>query len=342
MVTSYKIDENKMDYRGSKSVFQYPEPNETTVKEQRVDGSYFGLNPKLRCTLMGYENSYQFKILSKQFILNKTYYSTINKNSKLNPYFVSGLVDAEGSFGVFITKNDRYKNGWSVRSLFQIVLHLNEAPLMRQFEEFFNCIGVVKFHKNRKILNYSVANLNDLTTTLIPHFKKYPLLTQKAADFKFFEQVVDIMNKGDHLTTEGLQQIINIKASINLGLSENLKSEFKDYLPVKKPIIETENIIDPNWISGFVAGEGNFDVGIKEKIGNKIGYEVYIRFRITQHEKDINLMKLIIKHLGTGRLEQSKNQVVVTVSKISDINNIIIPFFKQYPICGDKTLDFIE
>jgi hypothetical protein len=38
-----------------------------SVKEQRVDGSYFGLNPKLRCTLMGFERNYPFKIPSKQF-----------------------------------------------------------------------------------------------------------------------------------------------------------------------------------------------------------------------------------------------------------------------------------
>ena len=40
MVTSCDMNENEMGYRGSKSVFQYPQPNEISVKEQRVDGSY--------------------------------------------------------------------------------------------------------------------------------------------------------------------------------------------------------------------------------------------------------------------------------------------------------------
>lgn len=52
MVTSQKMSENEMDNRGSKSVFILY----NTVKEQRVDGSYFGSNlilkPKLRCTLI--------------------------------------------------------------------------------------------------------------------------------------------------------------------------------------------------------------------------------------------------------------------------------------------------
>jgi hypothetical protein len=59
-----------MGYRGSKSEFQNPQPNEIFVKEQRVDGSCFGLYSKLRCTLMGFERGYPFKIPSKQLIID--------------------------------------------------------------------------------------------------------------------------------------------------------------------------------------------------------------------------------------------------------------------------------
>jgi hypothetical protein len=48
MVTSYKMRETEMGYRGSKSVIFY----NIIVKEQRVDGSYFVNNSKLRCTLI--------------------------------------------------------------------------------------------------------------------------------------------------------------------------------------------------------------------------------------------------------------------------------------------------
>ncbi len=74
MVISHKIDEKKMGYRGSKSVFI-----SNTVKEQRVDGSW-GINPiHLRCTLMGCESSYRVKIPSKQLIKN---YSTFNYSAE--------------------------------------------------------------------------------------------------------------------------------------------------------------------------------------------------------------------------------------------------------------------
>jgi hypothetical protein len=77
------MSENEMGYRGSKSEFQYPQPNRYSVKEQRVDGSYFEFNSKLRCTLMGFERNYQFKIPSKQ--LNKRSFSTSIDRPTLNP-----------------------------------------------------------------------------------------------------------------------------------------------------------------------------------------------------------------------------------------------------------------
>jgi hypothetical protein len=59
--------------------------------------------------------------------------------------------------------------------------------------------------------------------------------------------VIKLVNNKAHLTVEGLNQIINIKASMNLGLSERLKTEFPGYTAVNRPVINNDNIIlDPN------------------------------------------------------------------------------------------------
>jgi hypothetical protein len=66
------------------------------------------------------------------------------------------------------------------------------------------------------------------------------------------------MNSKAHLTLPpareagrlGLKQIVNIKASMNLGLSDMLKSEFKGYSPVERPVI---NSTAPKY-SPFVRG----------------------------------------------------------------------------------------
>jgi len=139
------MKETEIGYRGSKSVFnKKPIQNKmlNTVKEQRVDGSWF-LNKiaasnfrNLRCTLMGFERSYLVKIPSKQ--LNRLFFSTVSyKNTKLNPFFVSGLIDAEGCFCTTIYKAKNLKTGWRVLSYFEIGLNQKDSLLLSQLQDFF-------------------------------------------------------------------------------------------------------------------------------------------------------------------------------------------------------------
>jgi LAGLIDADG endonuclease len=128
------------------------------------------------------------------------------------------------------------------------------------------------------------------------------LLTQKAADFKLFIQIIELILNKEHLTLEGLQKIINIRASMNFGLSDLQKAEFSNFKSVERQIFNTKNIPDPNWIADFVCGEGSFEVIIKNSKSNKIGHQVRLRFSIAQHERDINLMFLIWNYLGSGKI----------------------------------------
>ena len=135
---------------------------------------------------------------------------------------------------------------------------------------------------------------------------------------------------------------------MNLGLSDTIKSEFSEIKPVNRKFIQTVNIPDPNWISGFVSklasSEGNFDAGIRKSSTNKLGSRVYLRFRISQHVRDIQLMELIIKYLGSGRLEKDSRKPLVTlvIGNNSDLTKNIIPFFNKYPIYGVKYLDYLD
>lgn len=119
----------------------------------------------------------------------------------------------------------------------------------RRAQQFLGGIGLIHEYPAQNKVYYSISSNKELNK-LITHFENYPLLTQKAADFLLFKEAVILMNNKAHLTIEGLKKIINIKASVNLGLSDFLKSEFKEYTPVKRPVISTENIPDPNWEAG--------------------------------------------------------------------------------------------
>jgi hypothetical protein len=48
-------------------------------------------------------------------------------------------------------------------------------------------------------------------------------MTQKRADFELFKHTVGMLSRQEHFTLEGVEQIVNLKAAINKGLSDELK-----------------------------------------------------------------------------------------------------------------------
>ncbi|ABU49446.1 hypothetical protein SNOGp09 (mitochondrion) [Parastagonospora nodorum SN15] len=352
MVTTLKMRENKMDNRGSKSAIL----NDIVVKEQRVDGSLFIKSHlmNIRCILQGSErnrdiklgfnmqqswNSY-IKTPSKQFDLKKfsTYRSTI-----VNPGVWSGLIDGEGSFSIIISKSKVRALGWRAELKFQLGLHTKDLNLLCLLQQHLGGIGSIHLAKNRDMVNYSIDSIKDLNN-LILYLDKYPLLTQKAADFLLLKKAVELVNNKAHLTLEGLEKIVNIKASMNLGLSDMLISEFPGYVPVERPVINNDNVIlNPYWISGFVSAEGNFDVRVPST-NSKLGYRVQLRFRISQHSRDLILMQKIVEYLGSGKIYKyaGKSSISLTIVDFKDITNILVPFFDENPIIGIKLHDYLD
>ena len=66
------------------------------------------------------------------------------------------------------------------------------------------------------------------------------------------------MDKGKHLTDAGLNDIVNIRATINTGLRSTpaLKAGFPQVNSICRPLIEKQLIPHEAWFSGFTTGEG--------------------------------------------------------------------------------------
>jgi hypothetical protein len=71
-------------------------------------------------------------------------------------------------------------------------------------------------------------------------------VTQKRAEFELFKEVVGIMGRKEHLNTVGLQEIVNLRASINNGLTAKLKESFPNTKPAQRPEMQYTAITDPN------------------------------------------------------------------------------------------------
>jgi hypothetical protein len=103
-----------------------------------------------------------------------------------------------------------------------------------------------------------------------------------------------------HNTVPGLQIIVNLRASLNNGLSYNLNLAFPDTIPIVRPLVVDAKIPNPNWLAGFMTGEGCLYIRISKSSSNKSGHQVVLVPSISQYSRDEQLMNTIVDYLGCG------------------------------------------
>ena len=275
-------------------------------------------------------------------------YSTMAKNNdttnqpgnySIDPWFLTGFVDAEGCFTLGISRNKYCKTGWSIQLFFQIALHRKDAELLERIQNYF---GVGKIHKHGpQSIILRISSIKDLQV-LFNHFDKYPLVTQKLADYNLFKLAYNIMINKEHLTQEGLLKLVAIKGSLNLGLAPELQSAFPMVINADKPLVKgsAQKLPNPSWLAGFATGEGCFYVVAQKRATFKMGYSFKLRFSIAQHNRDEALLKSLIDYLGCGILYENRETFELVFTNFTEIEETIVPFFVKYPIAGIKYLDF--
>jgi LAGLIDADG endonuclease len=307
---------------------------------------------------MGFERNYQIKILSNQKNILRTYV-TINTHKpllvqkpKMNPWFLTGFADAESSFSILFQRNDKYKTNWIIKAIFAIGLHKKDTKLLESIQSF---IGVGKLHKQGKdSVQYRVESINDLQV-IINHFDKYPLVSAKVVDYILFKKAFNIIKLKEHLTEEGLLKLIGIKSHLNLGINTSLKEAFPNWKENENKVFRSEYIFkgipDPYWVAGFSSGDGSFNIKISNSTTTKIGSRVRLRFEIGLNIREEELIKYLVTYFKLGNYKEKdkifyvyygNNSVSLQITKYSDINNVIIPFFNKYPIQGQKSLDYSD
>lgn len=340
IVTSQNMNESEMENCGSKSNKDYT----LFVKEQRVDGSWLLSKRSLRCTLMDFKRNYQVKILANQ--LKNRFYSTLLNNPKLNPWFITGFTDAEGSFIISVYNDAKSKLNWRVSAYFSIHVHEKDLPLLELIQNTLG-VGIVRKNNENTVL-FRVSDIKDLQI-ILNHFENYPLVSAKYSDYLLFKQCVELIQEKAHLTEEGLLKIVSLKANLNKGLSKELIESFPNIKGIDRPDYIFKGIPDPFWVSGFATGDSSFSVSL-EKGTTRLGKRVRLIFGTCLHIREKDLLIGISNYFSNLYIKSNKvnsvhcneksNIALLQIKSTSDINNKIIPFFTEYPILGIKALDF--
>lgn len=263
-------------------------------------------------------------------------------NDKLDPWFITGFTDAEGSFMLTISKTAETRIGYRIRPIYQIELSERDLELLKKIQAFFGGIGFIT-KATKGCLAFRVRSLEELKI-IIAHFDSYPLKTKKRADFELFKLAVSKLINKEHLKLKGFKEVLSIRASMNLGLSDSLKEAFPGIVPVVRPEVINDKVFQPQWLSGFISGEGCFFVNLSKSDTNLIGYKVSLLFTLTQHSRDLELLESIKEYLGCGAVKQSSSRAIciLKVIKFSDNFEKIIPFINKHKIFGVKLSDFID
>ena len=174
-----EVKTRKMDNRGSKLIVTL---NSTIIKEQRVDDSWllnFSIFNNLRYTLRRFERITSHRFISYQ-ILNKRLYFTEAKESKninsfihkdsfsLNPWFITGFTDGDGSFSVSITKK-KEGIGWKISPMFTFGLDVKDLDLLVQIKDLFNTGNIST--SERGISYYTVGSVKEYSKIYYTSFR---------------------------------------------------------------------------------------------------------------------------------------------------------------------------
>lgn len=101
---------------------------------------------------------------------------------------------------------------------------------------------------------------------------------------------------------------------------------------------ETQRPLDPWWIVGFVDGEGCFSVAIRRNPINARrngGWQLTPVFQVYQHEEKRAVLEEIAAVFGCGAIRSKgprSSVLTYSVSRLSDLESEIIPFFEEYPL----------
>ncbi len=131
----------------------------------------------------------------------------------LDAQWITGFVDGEGCFHVSINAHKEMITGYQVLPEFTVVQHERDIQVLHALKSYFGCGVVRKNHEER--MAYRVRGKEHLLKCIVPFFQKHPLKTKKRLDFEKFKRVLAIMEKGEHLTLNGIEEIRGIVSEMN-------------------------------------------------------------------------------------------------------------------------------
>jgi hypothetical protein len=93
-------------------------------------------------------------------------------------------------------------------------------------------------------------------------------------------------------------------------------------------------VLDPQWVVGFVDGEGCFSVSIHAHPGvRSFGWQINPVFQVSQHRDARHVLEALVAVFGCGRVRDKgagSSVLVYAVDRRRDLVGRVLPFFEEH------------
>ena len=139
--------------------------------------------------------------------------------------WVIGFVDGEGCFSIGFVRQSGglgrsgYRTGYQVTHEFAVTQGAQSVSCLDDLESFFG-VGQVLANKRydnhrEHLYRYVVRRRVDLIVKIIPFFRTHPMHSSKQRNFEKFAKCLELIDAGQHLTSAGLAEIVEIAETMN-------------------------------------------------------------------------------------------------------------------------------
>lgn len=255
--------------------------------------------------------------------------------------YLSGFTQADGNFHVSFQRLANSSSNVRVTPKFNLTQHNYAKPL---FEDLKSNLGVGYVFSHRNEVNYVVNSLPHIKNNILPLFDAYPLRGGKLESYMKFKYVIDMMEDKQHLTKEGLANIINNSYLMNTASSrtEEKKQELLQYIGYDGDL-KTEEFILPklppinsDFVSGLTDGDGSFFIGFRAN------GRITASYTVIQESSCKSVLEELVNYFNCGKVYDLKSKSSrYQVENLDDICNNIIPNFETKGLLTNKNEHFI-
>lgn len=270
----------------------------------------------------------------------------------INPYFLTGFVQADGCFHVSLQKSKKSKHNIKILPTFCLT-QLNSfnkqiSPVLRMSRELLGT-GHYITDKRNNCSSLRINTLKQLNLFLLPHFEKFPLLSTKKEDFLFFKEIVESMSNSTYRKSCIFSSLL--EKSVLLNSKGKYRKEYKNSIQsLCAPNAEKDTFgsgvveMHPQFVSGFFQGDGSFGFSFRTRRNkeNKTIPKLAPFFTLAQENNSLDLLTALRGFFKCGKIYGvSANYSRWMVSDRKLLIEKVLPHFDSFPLIGEKNKNLL-